>query len=256
MTEDKIARINELYHKSKAEGLTEEEKAEQQQLRQEYLAAIRNNMRATLDNVSIKNPDGSITELKKFESRIPMNKEKIRQNMLQKRYQLSNIEQKIYSEKIAERILKSSLYHKCENLCIYQAFRNEVCCDNIMEQALHDGKYVFVPVTDSHNKTMEFYQITEDTKWKTGAYGIMEPVFNGTASMLENRALILMPGLVFDRDKHRIGYGGGYYDKYLSGHIGHTTIALCYHFQVIKEPLPFEQYDILPDYIATDEEMF
>ena len=64
MTEEKIARINELYHKSKAEGLTEEEKAEQQQLRQEYLAAIRNNMRATLDNVSVKNPDGSITELK------------------------------------------------------------------------------------------------------------------------------------------------------------------------------------------------
>lgn len=65
MTEEKIARINELYHKSKAEGLTEKEKEEQQKLRQEYLAAIRNNMRATLDQVSIKNPDGSVTELKK-----------------------------------------------------------------------------------------------------------------------------------------------------------------------------------------------
>lgn len=69
MTEEKIARINELYHKSKAEGLTEEEKAEQQKLRQEYLAAIRNNMRATLDNVCIKNPDGSITELKDIRKR-------------------------------------------------------------------------------------------------------------------------------------------------------------------------------------------
>lgn len=64
MTEQKIARINELYHKSKAEGLTEEEKKEQQVLRQEYLSAIRNNMRATLDNVSIQNPDGTITPLK------------------------------------------------------------------------------------------------------------------------------------------------------------------------------------------------
>ena len=64
MTEQKIARVNELYHKSKAEGLTEEEKKEQQMLRQEYLSAIRNNMRATLDNVSIKNPDGTITPLK------------------------------------------------------------------------------------------------------------------------------------------------------------------------------------------------
>lgn len=65
----KIARINELYHKSKAEGLTQEEKQEQQQLRQEYIAAIRSNMRATLDNVSIQNPDGTITPLKMVRER-------------------------------------------------------------------------------------------------------------------------------------------------------------------------------------------
>ena len=64
MNEEKIARINALYHKSKAEGLTEEEKAEQQALRKEYVEAIRGNIRATLDNTSIKNPDGSITPLK------------------------------------------------------------------------------------------------------------------------------------------------------------------------------------------------
>ena len=64
MNEEKIARINVLYHKSKAEGLTEEEKAEQQALRKEYVEAIRGNIRATLDNTSIKNPDGSITPLK------------------------------------------------------------------------------------------------------------------------------------------------------------------------------------------------
>lgn len=64
MNEEKIARINVLYHKSKAEGLTEEEKAEQLALRKEYVDAIRGNIRATLDNTSIKNPDGSITPLK------------------------------------------------------------------------------------------------------------------------------------------------------------------------------------------------
>lgn len=64
MNDEKIARINELFHKSKAEGLTEEEKKEQQELRQEYLAAIRGNIRATLDNTSIQNPDGTVTPLK------------------------------------------------------------------------------------------------------------------------------------------------------------------------------------------------
>jgi len=65
MTEEKIRRINELYHKSKAEGLTEEEKEEQAKLRYEYIQAVRANLRGTLDNISIKNPDGSITELSK-----------------------------------------------------------------------------------------------------------------------------------------------------------------------------------------------
>ncbi len=64
MDQKKIARINELYHKSKREELTEKEKKEQFKLRQEYLAAIKKNMRATLDNVSVENPDGTITPLK------------------------------------------------------------------------------------------------------------------------------------------------------------------------------------------------
>lgn len=65
MKEEKIARINELYHKAKNEGLTAEEKLEQANLRKEYIAAIRADLQSTLDNVSILNPDGTITDLKK-----------------------------------------------------------------------------------------------------------------------------------------------------------------------------------------------
>lgn len=65
MDELRIERINELYHKSQTEGLTEEEKAEQQKLRQEYIAAIRQNMRGTLNNISLLNPDGTVTDLAK-----------------------------------------------------------------------------------------------------------------------------------------------------------------------------------------------
>ncbi len=63
MDQTKIARINELYHKSKSTGLTEAEKLEQAALRKEYLAAVRGNLRATLNNISIVEPDGSITDL-------------------------------------------------------------------------------------------------------------------------------------------------------------------------------------------------
>lgn len=64
MTEEKIARINQLYHKSKEEGLTAEEKMEQANLRKEYIAAIRADLQGTLDNVSVLNPDGTVTDLK------------------------------------------------------------------------------------------------------------------------------------------------------------------------------------------------
>lgn len=64
MDNTKIARINALYHKAKAEGLTEEEKVEQQILRQEYIDSIKNNIRSQLDNTSVQNPDGTITPLK------------------------------------------------------------------------------------------------------------------------------------------------------------------------------------------------
>lgn len=67
MNQEKIDRINELYHKSKGEGLTPEEKEEQAKLRKEYIANIRANMRGTLNNISIQNEDGTITELSKYD---------------------------------------------------------------------------------------------------------------------------------------------------------------------------------------------
>lgn len=69
MENTRITRINELYRKSKEEGLTEEEKKEQQQLRQDYIKDIRRNLRGQLDNISILNTDGSVTELKKVGER-------------------------------------------------------------------------------------------------------------------------------------------------------------------------------------------
>lgn len=67
MDPKKIDRINELYHKSKGEGLTPAEKEEQTKLRREYIAAIRKNMRSSLNNISIQNPDGTITDLSSFD---------------------------------------------------------------------------------------------------------------------------------------------------------------------------------------------
>lgn len=179
----------------------------------------------------------------------------LRQKMRKMRNALTQEEIDIRSRQITEQLLQSAMYKKCTHICVYEAFRNEVSCQYIIEQAFQDGKCVYLPVTDEATKTMEFYEITEDTIYREGNYGIREPDLHEHLKTLQEKALILMPGLAFDRNKHRLGYGGGYYDKYLSLHKEHITVALCYNFQMVDE-LPYEGHDILPDYIVSENEIF
>lgn len=181
-----------------------------------------------------------------------MNKKEIREYMSVRRNSLSLEEVEKKSARIAENVIQSDLYKNCENLCVYQAFRNEVSCADIIKQAFGEHKKVYVPVTDIQKKEIIFYNITVQTVWKTGAYGIMEPVLLKTSDALSAPALILMPGLAFDKTHHRLGYGGGYYDKYLACHKDCDTIALCYDFQITEDELPYEEHDILPDQIITE----
>ncbi len=286
MNEEKIARINELFHKSKAEGLTPAEKEEQQKLRKEYIEAIRGNMRDTLDHTSIQNEDGTLTPLRivrqqnlakknedtlyntdqvqsdNVESIDEIKKKKlieqkihIRKELTEKRNALSPREVKQRSGIICYHVLQSEQYKNSSAICVYEAFRNEINCEDIIEQAYEDEKEVYVPVVDMDNKTMDFYKITPDTSWTESSYGIKEPVITKDTGKLspDNEALVIMPGLAFDKNKHRIGYGGGYYDKYLAEHTGYIKMALCYSFQVLNEDLPYDKEDVIPDYIVTED---
>ena len=286
MDDNKIARINALYHKSKAEGLTPEEKEEQQNLRREYIEAIKGNMRATLDHTSVQNADGTLTPLrivrqqklaekndsfadnKKIfdkdnvesieeikQKKIAEHKKILRKELTDKRNSLSAREVKQRSGIICYHVLQSEIYKNSKGVCVYQAFRNEVICDDIIEQAYSDGKKVYVPVVDADSKTMEFYEINEDTEWTEDSYGIKEPVIKDGMVKLspEDNVVVIMPGLVFDKNRHRIGYGGGYYDKYLSDNKVYKTMALCYTFQVVDDELPCDDNDVLPDYIVTED---
>lgn len=295
MNEEKIARINALYHKSKAEGLTPEEKEEQQKLRKEYIEAIRGNMRATLDHTSIQNQDGTLTPLRivrqknlamknagnkivditgdninissdeidsdKVETieevrqkKLTEDKKRIRKELTERRNDLTKHEVNQRSGIICNHVLMSEQYKNADNICIYKAFRNEVSCDDIVIRAYEDKKHVYAPVVDMDKRTMNFYEITEKTEWNEGSYGIMEPVVCSDNKILMNsdNALIIMPGLAFNKNKHRIGYGGGYYDKYLVENDDHITMALCYSFQVIDKELPQNEDDVIPDYIVTE----
>ena len=113
----------------------------------------------------------------------------------------------------------------------------------ILEQALADGKRVAVPKV--YGDKMKFIYLTDLTKVEKSDFGIPEPIADGPTGD-DPTALVLMPGLAFDKEGHRIGYGGGFYDKFLAQEPNHPTIALCYGFQMVED-LPTEEFDIPVD---------
>lgn len=184
-----------------------------------------------------------------------MDKREVRNRLLQQRQALTKEEVDSLSERISYRLFDSEYYQSAKRICVYQAFRKEVTCGFIMEDAWKNEKEVYVPVTDFITKTMDFYLVTPETKWVSGAYGILEPFLESGMKPLQEKALILMPGLAFDRKKNRIGYGGGYYDKYLAAHPIHQTAALCYDFQIVAFDIPGQSHDWIPDCIVTEKQI-
>ena len=96
-----------------------------------------------------------------------------------------------------------------------------------------------------YGEEMKFIFLTDLTQVAAGYAGIPEPIADGPVAE-EQDALVLMPGLAFDPQGHRIGYGGGFYDKFLSQEPNHPTVALCYAFQMVDH-LETEPFDIPVD---------
>ena len=113
----------------------------------------------------------------------------------------------------------------------------------MLEQALRDGKKVAVPKV--YGEEMKFLYLDDLTQVEKGYAGIPEPIADEPVADDET-ALVLMPGLAFDPQGHRIGYGGGFYDKFLAAEPNHPTLALCYEFQMLPE-LHTEEHDIPVD---------
>lgn len=147
------------------------------------------------------------------------------------------------SKKLGELFAKSQIYKNAKTIYGYLPYNQEVRTIPMLERALQDGKRVAVPKV--YGNTMRFIYIEDMTQVEKGYAGIPEPI--GDSPVAEDkRALVLMPGLAFTKKGDRMGYGGGFYDRFLAEEPEHPTLALCYEFQVV-EYLPTEEYDIPVD---------
>ena len=172
-----------------------------------------------------------------------MDKKELRRYIREKKRAMTETEIEEKSRRLGELFLATEAYRKADTIYGYLPYNQEVRTVPMLEQALRDGKRVAVP--KCYGDEMRFIYLTDLTRVAKGYAGIPDPVEDGPVAH-DRTALVLMPGLAFDREGHRIGYGGGFYDKYLSAEPGHPTLALCYDFQMLPE-LETEEYDIPVD---------
>ena len=149
------------------------------------------------------------------------------------------------SRKLGELFRASELYQKAEAIYGYLPYNQEVRTVPMLEQAIADGKRVAVP--KCYGDEMRFIWMDDLSAVAPGYANIPEPIADGPVADASH-ALVLMPGMAFDPKGHRIGYGGGFYDKFLAAEPDHPTLALCYDFQVL-EKLETEEFDIPVDQV-------
>lgn len=172
-----------------------------------------------------------------------MDKKTLRKRIRERKRAMTPGEIEEASRALGELFLASDLYRNAKTVYGYLPYNQEVRTVPMLEQALADGKKVAVPKVCGEE--MKFIYLTDLTQVAQGYAGIPEPIADGPVAD-DPTALVLMPGLAFDKEGHRIGYGGGFYDKFLAQEPNHPTVALCYGFQMVEE-LPTEEFDIPVD---------
>ena len=172
-----------------------------------------------------------------------MDKKELRRQIRDRKRAMTETEIVEKSEKLGALFAASPLYQSAKTIYGYQTYNQEVRTIPMLEQALKDGKRVAAPKVIGDE--MVFIYMDDLSKVEKGYAGIPEPVANGPAAD-DPHALVLMPGLAFDPQGHRIGYGGGFYDKFLASEPEHPTLALCYDFQMLPH-LQTEAFDIPVD---------
>lgn len=174
-----------------------------------------------------------------------MNKQELRQAIRARKRAMTEEDILRRSKILAEKFARSNAYRAAKTIYGYLPYNQEVRTVPMLRRALEEGKRVAVPKV--YGDDMKFIYLDDLSQVAKGYAGIPEPVANGPVAQDET-ALVLMPGLAFDRAGHRIGYGGGFYDKFLAREPHHPTVALCYDFQVMDR-LETEEFDIPVDLV-------
>lgn len=155
------------------------------------------------------------------------------------------------SRMVYENLITLPEFAASDNIYIYVNYNQEVQTVDIINLCIQKKKNVFVPKIVSSE--MIFVQINSLTELESGAYGILEPKSDNEDKVCSG--LLVMPMLACDKAFNRLGYGGGYYDRYLEKHPENVKVALGYDFQMV-ETIETDRYDVQLDIIVTPEKIY
>ena len=172
-----------------------------------------------------------------------MDKKELRRQIREQKRAMTEEQIVAASSRLGELFLNCPQYKQAQTIYGYLPYNQEVRTVAMLERALADGKRVAVP--KCYGDEMKFIWMEDLTKVEKGYANIPEPIADEPVAD-DKTALVLMPGMAFTKDGKRMGYGGGFYDKFLAAEPNHPTVALCYDFQMVED-LPTEDYDIPVD---------
>lgn len=183
-----------------------------------------------------------------------MRKPQLRKHFLKLRESLSYDEWLEKSKRICEILINSEYFQRAKKIAFYYPIKKEVSPLFAFERAIKTGKEAYFPYTHLKAKKLTFHRVFDLKELVPGTFNIPEPPLSSPEIKPLELDLILVPGLAFDREKGRLGYGGGFYDRVLKdiSKGGPLKIGLAFSFQVI-ERLPLEPFDVKMDFILTEE---
>ena len=193
-----------------------------------------------------------------IENNLTEEKKEIRKRILEKRNLLNKEERLRARILLTERILGHQWFYCSEILLAFASYGSEIETEEVIREALRQGKSVFLPkvITDTFLKEpyMEFFRINNIEELELGYRKIPEPSLKNEKYVYDEKdaakTLMLMPGVAFDRYRNRIGYGKGFYDRFLEDKekLQLRTIGIGFQCQ-LEEKIPVDERDIRPSQV-------
>jgi len=184
-------------------------------------------------------------------------KEELRKKYLKERSEIPQNKISSWSQKINKQFLNLPQLETAKKVMAYASMRKEIETFDLMEELLDQGYLLYLPYTRKDKIDLGTAQINDlDSDLKEGVYGVQEPVARIRGEEIpEDLDLIIVPGACFTPEGYRIGYGGGYYDSFLTKHAnGALKVGFCYD-RFIVDSIPVEEHDVPVDLIVTEKEV-